>query len=188
MFLSRRMGAFDPSDPFASRPLVDPTDGTSKPKVADAEALWVRRALEAADVLVLPRETQVGGEHWKKHVFKSIEDCDLFIVFGTDSYGAETTSEYSTNVEWGNAKRAGKAVAHINMCDSDEQIGNLIVRNELAAKSLIYEKWAWSQVPTSMPDAIIPWLEGQLPPCTSTGSGGASASGGGGATASMTVS
>ena len=38
VILPRRMGAFDPSDPSASRPLVDPTGSTLKPKVADAEA------------------------------------------------------------------------------------------------------------------------------------------------------
>ena len=32
------------------------------------------------------------------------------------------------------------------MCGHGEQIGNSIVRNELAAKSLIYQPWPWSQV------------------------------------------
>ena len=154
VFLSRRMSdKFDAEKPSLTRPLW-PT------KCADAEALWLRRALESRGVTVLPRAMQGAGEDWKEHVFDSIDKCDLFIVFGTVSYGAKTISEYSTNVEWGNAKRAGKAIAHINMCGRGEEIGNLIVRNELAAMNLIYEKWDWSQIPNAMPDAIIPWLVG----------------------------
>jgi hypothetical protein len=155
---------FDAEKPSLTR-LLRPT------KCADAEALWLRRALESHGVTVLPRAMQGAGEDWKEHVFDSIDKCDLFIVFGTVSYGAKTISEYSTNVEWGNAKRAGKAIAHINMCGRGEEIVNLVVRNELAAKSLIYEKWAWSQVPTSMPDTIIPWLVGQLSPDGGTDGG-----------------
>ena len=48
------------------------------------------------------------------------------------------------------------------MCGHGEQIGNSIVRNELAAKSLIYQPWPWSHVPTTIPGEIIPWLMEQL--------------------------
>jgi len=150
------MGAFDAANPDARRP------GSPSTKVADAEAFYVRKALKAQGVVVLPRPSQGPGEDWKKHVFNSIERCDLFIVFGTDSYGQETASEYSTNVEWGNAKRDGTPIFHINMLGDGETITDLIVRQEIDAKSLIYEKWAWTHDPTPMPEGIIPGITKQL--------------------------
>ena len=46
--------------------------------------------------------------------------CDLFVVFGTDSYGEKTTSKMGTHYEFDEAYQSDvkKTIAHINMTDA----------------------------------------------------------------------
>ena len=168
VFLSRRMSdKFDAEKPSLTR-LLRPT------KCADAEALWLRRALESQGVTVLPREKQGAGQDWKKHIFDAVDRCHLFVVFGTDSYGEETSSEFSTYVEFNLACQEHKPIAHIKMTSvpgSKSGVIETFTRQQLELMNLVYEIWEWSDIPTSMPDTIIPWLVGQLSPDGGTDGG-----------------
>ena len=159
VFLSRRMSAkFDAEKPSLTRPF-------RLTKCADAEALWLRRALESQGVTVLPREKQGAGQDWMEHIFDAVDRCHLFIVFGTDSYGEKTSSEYSTHVEFKLACKEQKPIAHIKMTSGDKSgIIEKFTRHRLELMNLIYETWEWSKIPKSMPDTIIPWLVRQLSP------------------------
>jgi hypothetical protein len=44
------------------------------------------------------------------------------------------------------------------MLGKSEQIGDLIVRNELAYLNLIYKKWEWGKTAVDAPPGLVDWL------------------------------
>ena len=108
--------------------------------------------------------------------------CDLFVVFGTDSYGEKTTSKMGTHYEFDEAYQSDvkKTIAHINMTDAARKglngIKATFTHENLKRLHQVYSEWLWTTEATPMPCGLMDWLLSD--PAAQSGDGG-SASGSG---------
>ena len=142
-------------------------DGVSRnpeKKCADAEAQMLRVAFEEQGWEVVPKITATPSDDWHQHIVKSISRCDLFVVFGTDSYGEKTSSKMGTHYEFDQAYQSDvkKTIAHINMTEGARKglngIKATFTHENLKRLHQIYREWPWTTKPTPMPDGLMEWL------------------------------
>ena len=121
------------------------------------ESTFLRKALEARGIEVLPA-LDPGKLNRATNIFAGIDRCDLFVVFGTESYGANTGNPMCTHFEFSHAMEERRPLAWIKMCP---RIRDAAVRGGLS--DAIHKEWEES-------DAMVDWItarierSGSLPP------------------------
>jgi len=100
------------------------SDGKPAPNCADLESAWVRRRLTArgVDVLPLPVDKVTPRIDRLEDIMSSIARCDLFIIFGTKTYGEDTNNPMCSYHEFEKARNLGKIMVHLQMCDAPAMI------------------------------------------------------------------
>jgi hypothetical protein len=127
-------------------------DGGESEPGALKEMMYVRASLEARGVEVLPLEDP-GNVDRQQDIFDSIDRCDLFIVFGTRTYGEDTGNPMCSYNEFTFAQAEHKAVAWIKMCDV---IASPTIRAGLSGSGAIYK--IWEETP-----AMIDFIANKIP-------------------------
>ena len=122
--------------------------GRTEPGALD-EMLFVRTALEAKGVRVLPKNNP-GNTDREAEIAWSIDLCDIFIVFGTQTYGQNTGNPMCTFYEFKMAHAEAKPLVWIKM---SHKIAEPTVR--MGLKGLIYKEWEEN-------DAMIDWIMDRL--------------------------
>ena len=83
---------------------------------ATVESKWVRAQLKARGIEVLPSESVTPRLDRLEDIMSSIERCDAFLIFGTETYGVNTGNPMCSFNEFEKARDCGKTMAHIKMC------------------------------------------------------------------------
>ena len=84
--------------------------------------LAIKKSLEDRDVHVTPA-LEPGPDNRFDEIAEKINECDVFVVFGTEDYGGETGNMMCSNREFQFAVGEGKSIAHIKMCEKIETAG-----------------------------------------------------------------
>ena len=115
-----------------------------------AQMRFVRAGLEALGICVLPL-LDPGNVNRQDEIFTGIDECDLFIFFGTQTYGENTKNPMCSYYEFTHAQREEKPMAWIKMC---ERIDSPVVRAGLTG--VIYKEWEETL-------ALLNWLVAKIP-------------------------
>jgi hypothetical protein len=145
-----------------------------KPGDATEESKWLRRELVARGIIVTPRLIP-GTVNRYEELASTVDECDLFIVFGTKTYGEKTPNPMCTWFEFSQALNAQKRMAWVNMCAWPERVECLFVRTRLEGLGAIYRPFAKT-------DAFVDWMvNDMLGSAVAAAGGGMAAAAGGGA-------
>ena len=110
----------------------------------------IRSKLESAGIRVTPGLSPTSKSMYDE-IADSIDDCDVFVVFGTEDYGIDTGNPMCSNKEFQFAKTEGKTIGHIKMCD---KIRTATIRMGLA--NYLYRDQSEGV------DALADWIIGLL--------------------------
>ena len=140
---------------------------------AVAQMTYVRHALVRRGYEVTPNES-AHDDRRQEEIFDAIDRCELFVFFGTQTYGKNTGNPMCTHFEFTQAQGEGKRMAWIKMCD---RIDASVVRSGCRGAGLIFKPWEETS-------AMIDWIVEKI---GAGGGGGGGGAGGGAAAAAADV-
>jgi hypothetical protein len=97
----------------------------------------------------------LAGGDIDQHVFRSIETCGTFIVFGTAKYGEDTGNQACTYYEYKHAFALKKKIILIRMIPFDAEFEELHARVIFNANKLVIPWIVGTPMPVELPDQIL---------------------------------
>eukprot|EP01047_Picozoa_sp_COSAG01_P010114 COSAG01_NODE_425_length_17240_cov_29.899306_1_plen_458_part_10 len=88
-------------------------------------------------------------------VFRSIEECGTFVVFGSAEYGEDTGNQACTYYEYKHAFALKKNIILIRMIPFDQDFENLQARVIFNANKLVIPWMLGTPMPANLPDQIL---------------------------------
>eukprot|EP01047_Picozoa_sp_COSAG01_P074934 COSAG01_NODE_12680_length_1700_cov_11.066209_1_plen_377_part_10 len=88
-------------------------------------------------------------------VFRTIEECGTFVVFGSAQYGEDTGNQACTYYEYKHAFALKKRIVLIRMIPFDQEFENLQARVIFNANKLVIPWMLGTPMPANLPDQIL---------------------------------
>ena len=121
--------------------------------VIPSMANTLKDALEAVGLTLKIIDMEAGGDI-DKEVFRWIEACDTFLVFGSTNYGEDTGNQACTYYEYKHAFAMKKKIILIRMIPWDEQFQEQQARVIFNDNRLALEWQVGADLPSDLPDKI----------------------------------
>jgi hypothetical protein len=121
---------------------------------SDSAAVKLRNALEAAGISCFLCNSLLGDD-LADDIARALDACEVFVVLGTEGYGKQGLSRFSTKQELEFAVSHGKPICLIKRCDA---FADPVTRMYLPA-SMLHQLW---YPHTDMPAGLVADISAKL--------------------------